>query len=76
MAKRRTSGRAGKAQDRTPKAKSKKPAAPTAAEVEVVEEAGGEGIDTGIVVMTSVVLLVSCLFVDYLLGTFDKGMFF
>ncbi len=75
MAKRRTSGRAAaKAQPRTPKAKSKKPA--PAAEVEVVEEAGGEGIDTGIVVITSIILVVAFVFVDQLRGVFGEGMFF
>jgi hypothetical protein len=75
MAKRRTSGRTAKA-TRTPKAKSKK-AAPTT-EVEVVEEAAGEGIDTGIVVMTTLTLVAAILFLDKLLGSFGEpyGVFF
>ena len=75
MAKKRTAGRTPAAKPaRTPKATSKKPAATT--EVEVIEEAAGEGIDTGIVVMTSVILVTAILFVDKLRGIFDTGVFF
>ncbi len=75
MAKKRTAGRTPAAKPaRTPKTKSKKPAA--TAEVEVIEEAAGEGIDTGIVVMTSLILVAAFLFVDKLRGMFDEGMFF
>lgn len=75
MAKRRTSARSTKS-SRTPKAKSKKKA--VTAEVEVVEEAAGEGIDTGIAVMTTVTLVAAILFLDKLLGGFggEHGVFF
>ena len=75
MAKRRTSGRAPAKKDRAPKAKSKKKPAPTT-EMEVVEEAAGEGIDTGVAVMTTLLLLAGILFLDKLRGMFDTGMFF
>jgi len=55
--------------------KSKKAAAP-ATEVEVVEERGGDGIDTGIAVITGILLLLAILFVDAHLGRYDSGMFF
>jgi hypothetical protein len=45
-------------------------------EVEVVEESGGSGIDAGIAVMTSILLLVAILFVDAHLARYGKGMFF
>ena len=69
------STRAAKKPARQPKAKSKKPAAP-AAEVEVVEEAKGETVDGGIVIITSVVLLAAILFVDKLLARYGEGVFF
>ena len=59
---------------RQPRAKSRK-AAP-AAEVEVLEEEDGTGIDTGIVIATSVLLVAAILCVDSLRGIFDAGMFF
>lgn len=72
MAKTRTRGsRASSA--RTPRAKSRKPAATT--EVEVVEEEGGN-IDTGIIAITTVALLAAILLVDHLRGMFGEGMFF
>ena len=73
MAKRRSSG-GGSA--RKTKATSRRPSKPAAAEVEVVEEDSGEGIDTGILVVTFLMLFGAVLFVDALLGRFDKGMFF
>lgn len=57
-------------------AKSRKAAAPVA-EVEVVEEEGGMGIDDGIPIITGVLLLVAFIMVDYVLGTdYGTGMFF
>ena len=72
----RSKGRASKAKPaggRKAKATSKKPA--PAAEVEVVEEAGGEGIDTGIVIATTLSLVVAILFLDKLLAQYGEGMF-
>ena len=58
-------------------AKSRKSAAAPVAEVEVVEEEGGMGIDDGIPIMTAVLLLVAFILVDYVLGTqYSAGMFF
>lgn len=49
----------------------------SAPEVEVVEEEAGMGIDDGILIVTTIVLLTACLMVDYANGTlFGKGMFF
>jgi len=59
---------------RQPRAKSKKPAA--VAEVEVVEEASGEGLDTAIIIATTVALVLAIAFTDALLGRFGAGMMF
>lgn len=46
-------------------------------DIEVVEEEGGLGIDDGIVFMTTLLLLVGFLMVDYNRGkTYGEGMFF
>lgn len=48
-----------------------------AAEVEVVEESGGLTIDDGIPIMTTILLIVAFVLVDYALGTqYGEGMFF
>ena len=78
MAKRRSSA-GGSSRARSTKATSRrapKPAPARAAEVEVVEEEAGEGIDTGILVITFVALFAALLFVDKLLGNYGQGMFF
>ena len=59
------------------KATSRKSAPAPVAEVEVVEEKKGMGIDDGIPILTAVVLLTAFLLVDYLRGShYDAGMFF
>ena len=70
MAKRTTRG----SQSRQARAKSRKPVG--GGEVEVVEEAGGLGIDAGIVIATAAMLVIGLLVVDALMGKLDKGMFF
>jgi hypothetical protein len=45
-------------------------------EVEVVEEEGGAGIDAGIAVMTTIMLVVAILFLDAHLARYDAGLFF
>jgi len=46
------------------------------AEVEVVEEAGGAGIDLGIIVITSLVLVTGLLMLDMIFSKMDgSGMF-
>ncbi|MFT4542094.1 MAG: hypothetical protein ACI841_004092 [Planctomycetota bacterium] len=58
----------------TPAARSRKTAAP---EVEVVEESKGQGIEDGIIIITTVLLLVAVLLVDYIAAThYDTGTFF
>jgi len=74
MAKRSARGARG-AKAREPKATSKKPRRPSA-EVEVVGEAPGEGVETGILVITTLVLLAAFLYVDSLRGIYGEGMFF
>ena len=59
---------------RQARAKSRKPAA--GGEVEVVEEAGGAGIDSGIVIATAAMLVIGLLLVDALLGKLGGGVFF
>lgn len=74
MAKKTSRGaRAVKVTAREAKAKSKKP---VAAEVEVVQRPRGEGVDTAIVVITSLVLLAAILFTDAFRGASGEGMFF
>jgi hypothetical protein len=71
---RRTARAGGRAKpERQPKARSQK-AAP-AATVEVVEEGGGMGIDAGIAIATTVLLILAFLFMDALKGKFDAGLF-
>jgi len=54
-------------------AKSKKSAT---SEVEVAEEAPGMGIDAGLAILTSLVLIAAIVVVDSLMGKIDKGIFF
>lgn len=62
--------------DRSPRAKSRKAAAP-AAEVEVVEESAGMTIDDGIPIITTLLLIVAIFMTDYVLGThYGEGLFF
>ena len=63
-------------QSRRPTARSRK-ASTTTTEVEIVEEDRGLGIDDGIAIVTTIVLLVSIGMVDYASGKFfDSGWFF
>ena len=58
------------------KARKEKKAAP-AAEVEVVEEGKGMGMEDGMVIVTTVVLITTILMVDYHMASyFQDGMFF
>ncbi len=56
------SRRSGGAAARTPARKEKK--APVVAEVEVVEEEGGMGIDDGIILVTALMLFIAFLMTD------------
>ncbi len=73
MAKKTSRGARAKTQAREPKAKSKKP---MTAEVEVVEESKGEGIDSAIVIITSLLLVAAILFTDAFRGASGEGLFF
>lgn len=62
---------------RQTRAVSRKKPAGGAAEAEVVEEADGMGMEGGIAVITALMLLAGCLFLDYHLGShYDAGLFF
>jgi len=69
----RTPRTAGARQPRAA-AKSRKPSA--SASVEVVEEAPGLGIDAGIAVMTTVVLVAALVLIDMMQGVNGDGIFF
>ena len=68
-------GRAAKGGGGGRQTKSKKPATTAAAEVEVVEESGGSGIDAGIAIATTLMLLAAILFVDAHLSRYEASMF-
>lgn len=70
------SGRRGASAKREPKARSKKKAPVAAAEVEVVEEGKGLGIDEGVILVTTILFLAAILFTDYILGGYGEGLFF
>lgn len=62
---------------RSTKATSRKPAAPAAAEVEVVEESKGLGIDDGLPILTALMLLTAFLLTDHYRGTaYGEGLLF
>ncbi|MEX1024055.1 MAG: hypothetical protein WD226_03165 [Planctomycetota bacterium] len=60
---------------RSTRSKASKPAA-SSAPVEIVEEKPGEGIDTAILVFTSVLLLGAILVADWSIGRYGEGIFF
>ncbi len=74
---RKAGGRGGANKGRSQtKTQSRKAAAPVA-EVEVVEESGGMGIDDGIVILTTVVLLTSVLLIDFMMAKYyEAGQLF
>ncbi len=61
---------------REPKATSRKARTAPTADVEVVEESSGADIDTGIAVITTIVLVAAFLFVDAIRGQYGEGLFF
>ena len=62
---------------RETRARSRKAAPVATAEVEVVEEERGMGIDEGLIVMSTLLLLAAVLVTDYVLGTYmNEGWFF
>ncbi|MCB9916146.1 MAG: hypothetical protein H6828_13545 [Planctomycetes bacterium] len=73
--KNRGGGGAKKAAGGGRQAKSRKPA--PVAEVEVVEEESGMGIDDAIPIVTGLLLIVAFFLVDYVLGNhYADGLFF
>jgi len=70
MARRKAAG-AGRKRE----AKSKKK--PAVAEVEVIEEQKGLGIDDGVVILTTILFLVAFVLTDFKLGSeYQQGLFF
>ncbi len=69
----KSSARGGRGQPARAAAKSKKAAS---AEVEAVEDAPGLGIDNGIAILTSVVLLGALVLIDMIQGKNGDGIFF
>lgn len=65
----------GASTKREPKARSKR-AAVVEAEVEVVEEGKGLGIDEGVILVTTILLLAAILVTDHILGGYAAGLFF
>lgn len=72
MAKRK---RGGSTSTRSTKSKAKKSAA-SSAPVEIVEEGAGEGIDSGIIIMTTVLLFMACIMADMAAGKYGEGVIF
>lgn len=75
MARRSTRSRSTRSRQERP-AKPPKPArAARAVEAEVVEETRGGG-ETGMVILTTVLLVAAILFLDALRGSYGEGVFF
>jgi hypothetical protein len=74
MARSRSKKKGGKSASKSRKSKK---AEVSADEVEVVEESKILGIDDGMVIVTTLVLIAAFVFTDYLLGVdYAKGWFF
>ena len=74
MARSRSKKKGGKSAKKSRKSKK---AEVSADEVEVVEESKSLGIDDGMVIVTTLVLIAAFVFTDYLLGVdYAKGWFF
>ncbi len=59
------------------RSQSRKAPAPAVAEVEVVEEEGGLGLEEGIIVITTVALVAAIALIESnLVGMYGKGVFF
>ena len=69
--KKRSAGR-GRTQPAAKPARQRKPRA----EVEVVDEESGPGWETGVAVLTGIIILVAILITDYNLGLSGEGIFF
>jgi hypothetical protein len=69
----RRSGRKTESKGRSKKSKKK----PAVAEIEVVEEEKGLGVNDGIAIGTTLLFLAAVLLTDYTLGTeYGEGLFF
>jgi nucleoside permease NupC len=67
----KSTARSAKSEKKTGASRASKPTA-----VEVVEEGGGDGVETAIAVVTALVLIVAIVLVDHELGAMGSGLFF
>jgi len=68
--------RSGAAPARATKSTSRKPKSSASADVEVVEEAGGLGIEDGVILGTFLALFLAFILIDKSRGAYGEGMFF
>jgi hypothetical protein len=68
--------RKGAAPARATKSTSRKTKSSASADVEVVEEAGGLGIEDGVILGTFLALLLAFILIDKSRGAYGQGMFF
>ncbi|MFT5284678.1 MAG: hypothetical protein ACI8TQ_000835 [Planctomycetota bacterium] len=77
MARTRSRSPRGAAPAREPRAVSRKKPAGAAAEAEVVEEAPGMGMEGAVAIVTALMLIAGCVFLDMELSKhYDAGFFF
>jgi len=77
MARSRSRSRRGSKPSKSRRSKKAEKAEETIEEVEVVEESRSLGLDDGMVIMTTLLILAAFFLTDYLLGIdYAKGMFF
>tara|TARA_R110002126_G_scaffold64513_5_gene165158 strand:- start:7104 stop:7400 length:297 start_codon:yes stop_codon:yes gene_type:complete len=68
--------RKGAAPARATKSTSRKTKSSASSDVEVVEEAGGLGIEDGVILGTFLALLLAFILIDKSRGAYGEGMFF
>ncbi len=71
----RRSTRASKKPAKAPKARKSAPAAAPVADVEIVEESGGDGWETAVAVVTALILIAAIVCVDLQRGWYGEGLF-
>lgn len=77
MARRSSRKSSAGSKSRATRSQSRKSSAPAVAEVEVVEEDRGLGLDDGLMILTAVLLLAGCLLLDYARAShYGEGLIF